>query len=292
MDAQADVRLFLAACRARLSPEQAGVPDFSGARRVPGLRREEVAHLAGVSVDYYTRLERGRLAGVSESVLESVARALQLDDVEREHLLHLARTIRGVPHASDATRVRIEVRPEIRQVLQAIRLPAFIHNSRLDILLANDIGWALYSRHVGSSSRTFNQATFQFLDPLARHFYRDWNATARHTVAVLREAAARDSSADTIGALVQDLQTRSDDFRELWESTHEVSRLRSGEMLIRHPTAGNLDFAFEAFELASDPGLVMIVYTPDDATASSEAWRTLEAGHSPARADAMKHPLD
>ena len=192
MDATSEIREFLTSRRARVTPEQAGLQTFGGLRRVPGLRREEVALLAGVSVDYYTRLERGNVAGVSETVLEALARAMQLDDVERAHLFHLARPA----HTSTPRRRRRaqrRIRPSVQHMLDSmIGVPAFVRNGRLDILAANRLGRAFYSQHFDSPYQPVNSARFAFLDPRASSFYVDWESVAKDMVAVLHAEAGRD----------------------------------------------------------------------------------------------------
>ena len=188
-----DIRDFLTSRRARITPERAGLPAYGGNRRVAGLRREEVALLAGVSVDYYTRLERGNLTGVSESVLHAVAAALQLDDAEREHLFDLARAANATPRTRRRRPCAAGVRPSVQRVLDAMSgAPAWVHNDRLDFLAANRLGYALYSEFFTDPVRPANSARFMFLNPRSRDFYPDWERIADNTVAILRGAAGRD----------------------------------------------------------------------------------------------------
>jgi transcriptional regulator with XRE-family HTH domain len=273
VDAQAEIRGFLSACRARLSPQRAGVPAYGGLRRVPGLRREEVAHLSGVSVDYYTRLERGRVGGVSDAVLDSIARALQLDDVEREHLFHLAHALRATSSGPRPTTARPQLQSGISRVLQALTLPAFVHNSCLDVLAANDTGRVLYPSMAEGDGLGFNHVRFQFLDPAARRFFRDWEATARYSVSLLRASIARVPDDASVANLIAEVSRGSARFRQMWSDTHDVDRLRRGRILLRHPAEGDLDFAFEAFDSAADPGLVLVVYIPDRATLTDDVLR-------------------
>ncbi|MET8088136.1 helix-turn-helix transcriptional regulator [Micromonospora sp. NPDC005237] len=185
MDNREEIREFLASRRARMTPQQAGLPLFGGSRRVPGLRRAEVALLAGVSPDYYTRLERGNLSGVSDSMVEAVARALQLDEAERSHLFDLARA------ANRPIRVRRraatqQVRPSVQSLLDAMSdAPAFVRNGRLDILAANRLAQALYEPVFDTPARPVNLARFCFLDSRAGEFYPDWDDAANTTVALL-----------------------------------------------------------------------------------------------------------
>ena len=275
MDTRSEIREFLTSRRARITPEQAGLPTFGGAtRRVPGLRREEVALLAGVSVDYYTRLERGNAGGVSESVLDALARALQLDDVERAHLFDLARAA----HPSAARRRRRpqqRIRPGVQLMLDAMAaVPAFVRNERLDLLAANALGRALYSQHFDSPHGPPNSARFAFLDPRAPAFYVDWERVATDVVAVLRGEAGRDPCDRDLSDLVGELSTRSEAFRTLW-AAHDVRRHDTGVKSFHHPVVGDVTVTYEAMQLVADPGLTMFVYTPDPGSRSQEALRLL-----------------
>jgi transcriptional regulator with XRE-family HTH domain len=269
-DSRRDVSDFLASRRAKITPEQAGLPAYGGHRRVPGLRREEVALLAGVSPDYYVKLERGNLAGVSESVLDAVARALQLDDAERAHLFDLARAA----NASSTTRRRPsaqKVRPGVQRVLDAMTAaPAWIRNGRADVLAANALGRALYAPVLDSASRPANTARFFFLDPRAAEFYVDWDRTANDMVAVLRTEAGRQPYDRALTDLIGELSTRSHEFRTRW-AAHDVLFHRTGRKQLHHPVVGNLDLTYEAFELPADPGLTMLVYTAEAASPTQDA---------------------
>jgi transcriptional regulator with XRE-family HTH domain len=273
VDAGSEIREFLTSRRGRVTPEQAGLRTFGGMRRVPGLRREEVALLAGVSVDYYTRLERGRVGGVSETVLEALARALQLDDVERAHLFSLARAA----HTPGARRrrPRQRIRPSVQQMLDAMAaVPAFVRNGRLDILAANGLGRALYTQHFDSPHQPTNSARFAFLDPRARSFYLDWDGVAKDIVAVLRAEAGRDPYDRDLSDLIGELSTRSETFRTLW-AAHNVRRHDTGVKGVDHPLVGEITFTYESMELVADPGLTMFVYTTEPASKSEDALRLL-----------------
>ena len=260
---------FLTSRRARITPEQVGLRTFgAGPRRVPGLRREEVALLAGVSVDYYTRLERGNAGGVSEQVLDAIARALQLDDVERTHLFDLAR-----PKHAQRRRPAQRIRPGVQQLLDALAgAPAFVRNGRLDILAANRLGRELYAPHF--EHEPANTARFLFLDERAQTFYVDWERISREAVAILRAEAGRDPYDRGLTDLVGELSTRSEAFRTLWAS-HDVHRHSSGQKRFHHPVVGDLTVSYEAMELVSDPGLTMWVYTAERGSKSEEALRLL-----------------
>jgi transcriptional regulator with XRE-family HTH domain len=274
MDTRNDVREFLASRRARITPEQAGLPSFGGTRRVAGLRRAEVATLAGVSPDYYTRLERGNLSGVSDSVLDAIARALQLDDAERSHLHDLARA------ANTSTRTRRrpskqQIRPGVQSLLDAMTdAPAFVRNGRLDILAANQLGEALYAPAFDTPDRPVNLARFCFLGPRAEELYPDWDDAANTTVALLRTEAGRDPYDRALIDLVGGLATRSDDFRIRW-AAHNVRLHHTGVKHFQHPVVGRLDLAFEAMPLPADPGLTMTAYSAQPGTPAHDALRLL-----------------
>jgi transcriptional regulator with XRE-family HTH domain len=275
VDTSNEMREFLRSRRARITPDQAGLHTYgTGPRRVPGLRREEVALLAGVSVDYYTRLERGNAGGVSDTVLEALARALLLDDTERVHLFDLARTA----HTSTRRRRRrtqLQIRPSVQHMLDAMAgVPAFVRNGRLDILGANRLGRALYSEQFEGAAQPPNTARFFFLDPRATTFYVDWDRIANDVVAVLRAEAGRDPYDRELSDLVGELSTRSELFRTLW-AAHNVRRHDTGLKRFHHPVVGGLDLTFEAMELVADPGLTMFVYTAEPGSKSEEALNLL-----------------
>jgi transcriptional regulator with XRE-family HTH domain len=284
VDSRDEVREFLASRRAKISPQQAGLPNYGGARRVPGLRRAEVALLAGVSPDYYTRLERGNLTGVSDSVLEAIARALQLDDAEREHLFDLARAANTKPRARRRP-TRQAIRPGVQQLLDAMTdAPAFVRNGRLDILAINRLGRALYSPAFETATRPVNLARFRFLDPQARDFYPDWDDSANVTVNLLRTEAGRDPYNKELSDLVGELSTRSDDFRIRW-AAHNVRLHLTGSKHFRHPVVGDLTLHFEAMPLPADPGLTLTAYSAEPGTTSHDALRLLASWAATAEQD-------
>jgi transcriptional regulator with XRE-family HTH domain len=270
VDAKEEIREFLTSRRARITPEQAGLPTFGSTRRVPGLRREEVAMLAGVSVDYYTRLERGNATGVSDTVLEALVRALQLDDVERVHLFDLARASHpSAPRGRRRGQQRI--RPSVQLMLDSMTgVPAFVRNGRLDLLGANVLGRALYSGHFDSPFGPPNSARFAFLDPRAPAFYSDWERVAHDTVAVLRAEAGRDPYDRGLSDLVGELSTRSELFRTLW-AAHNVYSHDAGVKRFDHPVVGEVTVSYETLALAADPGLTLFVYIAEPGSRSREA---------------------
>lgn len=269
-----DVREFLTSRRAKITPEQAGLPAYGGNRRVKGLRREEVAMLAGMSVDYYTRLERGNLSGASDSVLEALSRALQLDDAETAHLYDLARAAGLAPRVR-RKRSPTTVRPSVQRIIDAIvGAPAWIRNDRGDVLAANQLGRALYLDLMAETVQPPNNSRFTFLNPRAREFYWNWEQAADDIVAILRSAAGRNPYDKDLTDLIGELSTRSEEFRIRW-ARHDVRHHRTGRKRIHHPIVGDLDLAFEAFELPADPGLRMNVYTADPGTPSEDALKVL-----------------
>jgi transcriptional regulator with XRE-family HTH domain len=295
VDTRNELREFLTSRRGRITPEQAKLRTYgTGPRRVPGLRREEVALLAGVSVDYYTRLERGNAAGVSDTVLEALARALQLDGTEREHLFDLARaTQSGEPKRR--RRGRHDVRPAVQQMIDAMTgVPAFVRNGRLDILGANRLGRALYSEHFDSRAQPPNTARYVFLDTRSTSFYREWDRVAADVVAILRAEAGRDPYERGLSDLVGELSTRSELFRTLW-AAHNVRTHDTGTKRVQHPLVGELDLSYEAMELVADPGLTMFIYTAEPGSRSEEGPSLLASwsatpGYEPAQADVEVQP--
>ncbi|WP_285248402.1 helix-turn-helix transcriptional regulator [Pseudarthrobacter sp. efr-133-R2A-89] len=278
MDNRAEVRQFLSSRRGRITPEQAGIEPYGGRRRVPGLRREEVARLAGVSVDYYTRLERGNLNGVSDSVLDAIAGALELDRAEHDHLYDLARAANtsGRKRAASAGgSASTAVRPELQFLLDTITgAPAFIGNNRLDIVAANTLGYALYSDMYRTPSRPANHSRFIFLDPRAHNFYTDWERAANTNVAILRREAGRNPHDKGIAELIGELSMRSDEFRTLW-AAHNVRRHYAGTKFFQHPVVGLLELNYQVLGLEEDPGHTLTVYPATPGSASEEALKLL-----------------
>ncbi|MGU3586857.1 helix-turn-helix domain-containing protein [Rhodococcus sp. C26F] len=277
MDNRAEVREFLMTRRARITPEVAGIT-VGANRRVAGLRRSEVAALAGVSVEYYAKLERGAIAGASASVLHAIARALQLDDTEQSHLLDLARAADGIPTSSRARRRATKPapsRPSLQWALAAITdAVAVVRDQRQNLIAVNDLARAFYSPVIGDSGRTPNLARFQFLDPAAHDFYPDWDRFAEMCVAIMRAEAGRDPHDKTLQDLVGELSTRSDTFRTLW-AAHNVRTHGAGTKRFHHPIVGELILAYEELELTAEPGHVMLIYTAEPGSPSAERLRLL-----------------
>jgi transcriptional regulator with XRE-family HTH domain len=273
IDHRAEVREFLSSRRARITPEQAGLPAYGGNRRVKGLRREEVAMLAGVSIDYYVRMERGNLSGASDSVLDALARALQLDDAEREHLFALARA--AGPGSRGRRTTPTTVRPAVQQVLDAITdAPAWVRNGRHDIVATNRLARALYAPVLADPRRPANTTRFLYLDEAAREFFVDWDRIANDAAAMLRLEAGRNPHDRALIELIGELSTRSEIFRQRWAS-HDVQYHRSGMKRLRHPVVGQLDLSFESMELPSEPGLTLNVYTAAPGSPTADGLKML-----------------
>ncbi|MBT9608284.1 MAG: helix-turn-helix domain-containing protein [Microbacteriaceae bacterium] len=273
MDARAEASDFLKSRRARLTPDAVGLSPAATGRRVKGLRREEVATLAGVSAEYYNRMERGMLDGVSEPVLHAIARALRLDEAELTHLFDLARSVSATATPSAARRPS---RPRTRQITQRLldgmtEIPAYARNDRYDILAMNRLGAALLP---GLKTDHPNLARYIFLDPHAQTFYAAWEQVARDTVAALRIEAGRNPFDRGLTDLIGELSTRSDAFRTWWAS-HNVRLHTSATKTFHHPEVGDVEVTGEALNLASEPGTTIIAYTVEPASRSAENLQLL-----------------
>jgi transcriptional regulator with XRE-family HTH domain len=293
MDNRSDIRDFLTSRRDRLTPQQAGLPDFGGRRRVKGLRREEVALLAGMSTEYYVRLERGNATGVSQAVLNGISRALQLDEAEQAHLYDL---VRAANQGADPGRRRgpsrpQQVRPSVQQLIEAMTsVPVFVQNGRLDAIATNRLGAALFSEMFVLPQRPMNAARFVFLDPRAQTFYRDWDSNAHQIVALLRAEAGRAPYDRTLTDLVGELATRSDLFRTLWAS-HDVRVHRTGTKNLHHPVVGDLDLTFEAMDLTSDRGLQLLAFTAPPGSPSHDGLQLLASWAATHHPDTARHDV-
>jgi transcriptional regulator with XRE-family HTH domain len=275
VDNRTEIRDFLSSRRAKITPEQAGLPAYGGRRRVPGLRREEVALLAGVSVDYYTRLERGDLKGASDSVLDAVASALRLDEPERAYLNNLAQAANSAHRVRRRRPLQEGIRPTIQRILEAMTgAPAYVRNGRRDILAANRLGYALYSELYLDPARPVNVARFIFLNPRARTFFLDWATAANDMVAALRAEAGKNPYDRELSVLVGELSTRSAEFATRW-AAQNVRFHRSGFKAIHHPIVGDLQLSFEVMDLPADPGLSLIVYSAEPGSSTEDAVNLL-----------------
>jgi transcriptional regulator with XRE-family HTH domain len=292
MDNRAQVREFLISRRERISPAQAGLPAYGGAnRRVKGLRREEVALLAGMSIDYYVRMERGNLAGASDAVLDGIATALQLDEAERAHLFDLARAAQPTPPRHRRAKT-FGVTDVIQQILDAITdAPAWVRNARHDMLAANRLARALYAPVLADPRRPANNARFVYLNPAAREFFADWERAADDIAAMLRSEAGSNPHDKQLVELIGELSTRSEEFRTRW-AAHNVRFHRTGHKRLHHPVVGTLDLDYEAMEFPAHPGLTLLTYTAAAGTPTADGLKMLaswaataeQAGDLPAHA--------
>jgi transcriptional regulator with XRE-family HTH domain len=297
MDVRRDIHDFLVSRRARITPAQAGLPTFGDRRRVAGLRREEVAALAGVSVDYYARLERGNLRGVSESVLDALARALQLDDTERGHLFDLARAANATSSNDSARQPRAprtasRIRPSVHGVLAGLAIPAYVRDTELNILAANELCVALYGDILTAERLPLNLARFVFLDSRATELFVDWSTIADDIVASLRREVGRDPVSRSLSDLVGELTTRSDEFSLRW-ARHDVRVHRSADKTLHNAIVGDIDLTGDALELGGD-GLVIIAYTakPDSRAAEQLAFLASWAANQSHARTATDTPID
>ena len=291
MDNRAEVREFLTSRRAKITPGQAGLPEV-GQRRVPGLRRSEVAALAGMSVEYYAKLERGSLGGVSATVLDAIARALHLDEAERAHLFHLAHAADGTSAAMRPRRSAKQwtVRPSLQWTLDSITsAPAIVGNGRMDLLATNHLGRALYSDVYDDPSNPPNFARFAFLDSAAHRFYPDWNLAADTAVAILRTSAGRDPHDKGLHDLVGELSTRSEEFRRRW-SSHDVRVHGTGTKYFHHHIVGDLTLAYESFDLRAEPGLTMTTYAAEPNSPTAHALALLASWAATQHVDSAAQP--
>jgi transcriptional regulator with XRE-family HTH domain len=291
VDNRQEVREFLVSRRAKVTPDQAGLPAGTN-RRVPGLRRSEVAALAGMSVEYYAKLERGALAGASPGVLDAIARALQLDDAERAHLVHLAQAAEGSNTLTRPPRRLAKqwtTRPSLQWALDAVTGgPAFVRNGRMDLLAANQLARAFYADVYADPRRPPNLARFTFLDPNAEQFHPDWDLAGDVCVAILRTEAGRAPHDKELHDLVGELSTRSEAFRKRW-AAHNVRHHGTGTKRFHHRVVGDLTLAYEGLDMAAEPGLTLTIYTAEPASPSDDALRLLAlwaADEEPAQADA------
>ncbi|MET7650742.1 MULTISPECIES: helix-turn-helix transcriptional regulator [unclassified Streptomyces] len=271
LDRRAELSEFLRTRRARLKPEDVGLPDFGRHRRVPGLRREELAQLAGVSVAYYTRLEQGNGRNVSAEVLDSIARALRLSDAEHAHLTHLAKP----KHKKKQSGRPQQVRSALLQLLDTMdSVPAYLVGRRSEILGWNRMAAAVFGDWAELPVAERNWARLVFLRPDYRDLFVDWEQKAIDIVCVLRMDAGCYPDDPRLSALVGELSVKSEDFRRLW-ATHDVKEKSHGVKQLRHPLVGELSLHFEGFRLAGDGEQSLVTYHAEPGSTSAEALRLL-----------------
>lgn len=272
MDNRDEVSAFLQSRRGKITPEQAGLPVY-GQRRVPGLRRGEVAMLAGVSVEYYTRMERGNLGGVSDSVLDALAKALRLDDTERDHLYALAHVANAGPVRVRRRPRKATVRPSVLRIIEGLHdQPAYVRNNRMDILAANPLARALYAEVL--EQEPANTCRFAFLDPRATRLFPEWERVARDAVGALRVEVAKSPYDRELSNLIGELSTRSDAFRTLW-GAQDVHVFTEGTKRFHHPAVGDMELVHESLDLPGDDGLSITVQSAEPGTPAADALRLL-----------------
>ncbi|AZP20043.1 helix-turn-helix domain-containing protein [Streptomyces aquilus] len=272
LDRRAELSEFLRTRRARLKPEDVGLPDFGRHRRVPGLRREELAQLAGVSVAYYTRLEQGNGRNVSAEVLDAIARALRLSDAEHAHLTHLAKPKQ---HKKKQTTRTEQVRGALGQLLDSMDgVPAYITGRRSDILVWNRMAAAVFGDWSELPPQERNWARLVFLRPEYRELFMEWDQKAYDMVSFLRMDAGCHPDDPRLAALVGELSVKSEDFRRLW-ATHDVKEKSYGVKHLMHPLVGELTLNFESFRLTDGTDQALITYSAEPGSPSAEALRLL-----------------
>ncbi|MCX5560322.1 helix-turn-helix domain-containing protein [Streptomyces sp. NBC_00038] len=288
LDRRAELSEFLRTRRARLKPEDVGMPDFGRHRRVPGLRREELAQLAGVSVAYYTRLEQGNGRNVSAEVLDAIARALRLTDAEHAHLTHLAKPKQ---HKKKQGARPQQVRGALRQLLDTLDgVPAYITGRRSDVLVWNRMAAAVFGDWAELPVQERNWARMVFLRPEYRDLFVEWEQKAIDIVCLLRMDAGCHPDDPRLSALVGELSVKSEDFRRLW-ATHDVKEKTHGVKRLRHPLVGDLSLQYESFQLAGDGEQVLVTYHAEPGSPSAEALHLLSSwGRDATRAGAASPP--
>lgn len=274
LDRRAELSEFLRTRRARLKPEDVGMPDFGRHRRVPGLRREELAQLAGVSVAYYTRLEQGNGRNVSAEVLDAISRALRLTDAEHAHLTHLAKPKQ---HKKKQGARPQQVRGALRQLLDTLDgVPAYITGRRSDVLVWNRMAAAVFGDWAELPAQERNWARMVFLRPEYHDLFVEWEQKAIDIVCLLRMDAGCHPDDPRLSALVGELSVKSEDFRRLW-ATHDVKEKTHGVKRLRHPLVGDLSLQYESFQLAGDSEQVLVTYHAEPGSPSAEALHLLSS---------------
>ncbi|MFD3781012.1 helix-turn-helix domain-containing protein [Streptomyces sp. NPDC058612] len=289
LDQRAELGEFLRSRRARLRPEDVGLPDYGRHRRVPGLRREELAQLAGVSVAYYTRLEQGNGHNVSAEVLDAIARALRLDDTEYTHLTHLARP-RTRKQRSRSHRPQ-QVRPELRTLMDAMDgVPAYLVGRRQDVIAWNRLAAAVFGDFGALPAQERNLVRLVFLDPATAELYADWECRACEVVSNLRMYAGRHPEDEQLSALVGELSVKNEEFRQLWAAHTVAADKTHGVKRLRHPLVGELSLAFETLRLPDDAEQALVVFHPAPGSPSSDALRMLSSWSAPSAASTPSAP--
>ncbi|WP_432007620.1 helix-turn-helix domain-containing protein [Streptomyces parvus] len=295
LDRRAELSEFLRTRRAKLQPQDVGLPEFGRARRVPGLRREELAQLAGVSVAYYTRLEQGNGRNVSAEVLDAIARALRLTDAEHAHLIHLARPAR---HKKKRRPAKVQrVRTGLLYLLGSMEgIPAYVAGARSDILAWNPMAAAVFGDWAALPAAERNWARLVFLSPAYRDLFLNWDSKASDMVSYLRLYAGSHADDPQLSALVGELSLKSEEFRRLW-ATHNVKEKGHGIKLLRHPLVGDLTLSYETLNLPDDEDQQLVTYHAEPGSESVQALRLLaswgaDAGRTDVISGAGRSPDD
>ncbi|MEU0282054.1 helix-turn-helix transcriptional regulator [Streptomyces sp. NPDC006195] len=279
MERNAELGDFLRTRRARITPEQAGVQPHPGPRRVPGLRREEVAYLAGVSADYYGRLEQGRHLNISDSVLDAVARALRLNAIERDHLIELARPPRG--HSRRGSPATQRIRPGLLALLASLdHVPMFLIGHRMDVLASNQLAHALLTDFDALPAGERNFARYVFLDPTARERYAEWAEMAEDCVANLRRYSGLFPHDPRLAALIGELSVQDADFRRWW-ADYNVRYATHRTKHVRHPAVGDLVLHCETLTFPDEPDQLLNLLSPEPDSASAQSLRLLGSLSAP-----------
>ncbi|SMF84506.1 helix-turn-helix transcriptional regulator [Streptomyces sp. Amel2xC10] len=283
LDPRAELSEFLRTRRDRLKPADVGLTDYSRRRRVPGLRREELAQLAGVSAAYYTRFEQGNARNVSREVVDAISRVLRLSDAEHTHLLELARLKRRPGRRVDSPRQ--QVRPEVRELLTAMEgVPAYVWGRRSDVLAWNQTASAVFGDWSARAPRDRNWARVTFLDPASRKLFTDWDTKARDVVGQLRLWAGLHPDDTRLVSLIGELSMKSEEFRTLWAS-HDVKKKTHGTMRLTHPLVGELTLRYETLALQGDQDQYLSSYHAEPGSPSEQALRLLASWGADAARD-------
>ncbi|MFE9633714.1 helix-turn-helix transcriptional regulator [Streptomyces sp. NPDC006463] len=287
LDQRTELGEFLRSRRARLRPEDVGLPDYGRRRRVPGLRREELAQLAGVSVAYYTRLEQGGGTNVSAEVLNAIARALRLDGSEQAHLMHLARPKARRRRQSHRPQ---QVRPELRTLMDAMEgVPAYLVGHRQDVIGWNRLAAAVFGDFGRLPAAERNLVRLVFLDPATAELYADWECRACEVVSNLRMYAGQHPDDEQLSALVGELSVKDEEFRRLW-AAHTVADKTHGVKRLRHPLVGEMHLAFETLRLPDDPAQSLVTFHAAPGSPSADALRLLTSWSAPAAPSTSSAP--
>ncbi|MET9631902.1 helix-turn-helix transcriptional regulator [Lentzea sp. NPDC006480] len=270
VDPRTELSEFLRGRRARLSPDDVGLPRYGRTRRVPGLRREELAQLAGVSVAYYTRLEQGNGRNVSEEVIDSIARALRLNEAEHTYLRNLTKG----PHGGKKKSARSQVRPNLQHLLDSVGVPAYVGGRRADVLAWNPMAAALFGDWGQLPPRERNWARFIFLQPSYQQLFLNWESKAADVVGYLRMDAGCYPDDPELTALIGELSVKSELFRQLW-AKHDVKEKNFGTKLLHHPLVGDLTLQYESLRMPAEPDLFFTTYYAEPGTPSAEALQLL-----------------